>query len=442
MKTSLSALIAALAVPVLLSTTALAQPEMFQDSGISVSAPVFEGTEKPAATPKIPPPAELQKKADAGDAGAMRDIGLFYRNSRDNDWVVAHQWFVKAAEKGDTAAQYYAGRDFWWSHGVPHDAKAAQAWLEKAAAADNTQAQALLGQILKDGEKDTPAVTIIAPDPARARTLLKQAAEKGNMDAEYSLAVSYMSEPAEESQKAGFALLEKAAAHGDVLAQRKLGQLYYSGETGGGVDLVKSREYFEKAAVRGDIIAQYFLGRYYELGKGVDMNGAKAAEWFRKVDLQEDPVDENEETQVNLLMGAQLRLGVLYRDGTGVKKDLAEAARWFARAARTGSPAAQVHLAEAYENGAGVPQDKIKAYLWYGLGAGENGSPFPPDNSEKTGVAEAKAGIARIEKTMKPEEIAAAKQTLVDEERALQQIYNAHYRMATATGGNWMIYPP
>ncbi|HYD17642.1 MAG TPA: hypothetical protein VEF76_04090, partial [Patescibacteria group bacterium] len=149
-------------------------PAMFQRSGLTVSAPAFEGTAA-AEPPKFPPPEDLKKKADAGDAAAMRAIGEFYHDGKESDWSAAHGWFMKAAEKGDVDAWYYAGRDFWGSHGVPRDIPKALEWLGKAADAGQPRAQSLLGEILKKGERDRAEVMAVEPDLKRAIPLLEKA---------------------------------------------------------------------------------------------------------------------------------------------------------------------------------------------------------------------------------------------------------------------------
>ncbi len=58
-------------------------------------------------------------------------------------------------------------------------------------------------------------------------------------------------------------------------------------------------------------------------------------------------------------------LGEIYRDGRGVRMDVAEAARWYRKAADAGSAVAMKSIGDMYERGAGVPRDQGAARLWY-----------------------------------------------------------------------------
>jgi hypothetical protein len=52
--------------------------------------------------------AEFEAAAEAGDAGALFDLGLSYstgRNGAPSDYVVAHKWFNLAALRGYEAAK-------------------------------------------------------------------------------------------------------------------------------------------------------------------------------------------------------------------------------------------------------------------------------------------------------------------------------------------------
>src|SRR5262245_26352580 len=63
--------------------------------------------------------------------------------------------------------------------------------------------------------------------------------------------------------------------------------------------------------------------------------------------------------------GAQHNLGVLYGTGRGVPLDYAEAAKWWRRAAEQGDTRSQNDLAALYNGGAGVPQDYAEALKWW-----------------------------------------------------------------------------
>ena len=78
------------------------------------------------------------------------------------------------------------------------------------------------------------------------------------------------------------------------------------------------------AALQGDPDGQYNLGVCYIEGRGVGVDCAEAASWFRRAAEQDHA-------------GAQYNLGVCYYMGRGVAADKTEARRWIAAAAEKGN---------------------------------------------------------------------------------------------------------
>ena len=77
-----------------------------------------------------------KKAADAGDATAMRNVGVYYHNGLGGlkeDKGEAFSWFKKAADAGDAIAMYAIG---YFYHnglcGVKEDKKEALTWYKKA----------------------------------------------------------------------------------------------------------------------------------------------------------------------------------------------------------------------------------------------------------------------------------------------------------------------
>ncbi|MCL2102850.1 MAG: sel1 repeat family protein [Syntrophorhabdaceae bacterium] len=75
-------------------------------------------------------------------------------------------------------------------------------------------------------------------------------------------------------------------------------------------------EAIKRAAEKGDAKAQFNLGNMYLEGRGVALNDAEAAKWFRSA--AEQGVSE-----------AQHNLGAMYFEGRGVTKNETEAVKWF-----------------------------------------------------------------------------------------------------------------
>jgi len=147
--------------------------------------------------------------------------------------------------------------------------------------------------------------------------------------------------------------LVRRAKADDVVAQRKLGLAYASGE---GVPR-NDREaafWFQRSAGHGDADAQANLGWAYALGLGVEKSDAQALAWWRKA-AEQGHADN------------QMELAWVYAYGFCVPEDAREAARWYRRAAEQGHPEAQSFLGWCYVTGRGVPKDRIEAHKWITL---------------------------------------------------------------------------
>jgi localization factor PodJL len=117
-------------------------------------------------------------------------------------------------------------------------------------------------------------------------------------------------------------MLKEAASRGLVMAEYRLAKLYERGE-GVPRDMAASRSWTEKAAIGGNRLAMHDLAVFYAEGDAGPQSYAAAVEWFRTAsDLG--------------LVDSQYNLAVLYEQGLGLSQDKAEAAYWFEVAGRAG----------------------------------------------------------------------------------------------------------
>ena len=127
------------------------------------------------------------------------------------------------------------------------------------------------------------------------------------------------------------------ADKGDAEAQYRLGTLYAEGR---GVERNDSTAmtWFLRAAEQGNAMAQYNAGASYASGIGVAKSDGDAARWFRRAADQGMPF-------------AQLNLGLMYAAGHGVPTDNVEAMKWL-QLALFGLPAGAVRsdVARAMED--------------------------------------------------------------------------------------------
>lgn len=170
----------------------------------------------------------------------------------------------------------------------------------------------------------TPAATAAQPSvvagPLAPRNVsLEQAAQSGNLVAQYELALQRLGSG---RTREGVAMLRAAADRGLVMAQYRMAKLYERGE-GVTADLNTARQWTERAAAGGNRRAMHDLGVYFARGEGAPLDEAAAFRWFRQA------------AELGVA-DSQYNLGVLYQQGRGVTANPGEALFWFSVAARQG----------------------------------------------------------------------------------------------------------
>jgi TPR repeat protein len=155
------------------------------------------------------------------------------------------------------------------------------------------------------------------------------------------------------------ALIDAAAADGDVLARMWIARAYSRGRLGYPRDHGKAQaiasllvDAVRRQAAQGSREAVFLMGTACDEGLGVAEDPAQALEWFRKAAAEGHTLAEH-------------NLGNAYAAGRGVAKDDAAAVTWWQKAAVKGDAVPQLRLGEAYEQGRGVPADLAAAKRWY-----------------------------------------------------------------------------
>lgn len=167
--------------------------------------------------------------------------------------------------------------------------------------------------------RGTQQASAVIAAPLAPNVSLEQAAQSGDLTAQYELALQRL---AAGHTQDGVALLRRAADQGFAMAQYRLAKLYERGE-GVPTDLTLARQWTERAAAAGNRRAMHDLGVYFARGEGAPRDEAAAFRWFRQA--------------AELGVGdSQFNLGVLYQQGRGVNASASEALFWFMVAARQG----------------------------------------------------------------------------------------------------------
>ncbi|MBN8607296.1 MAG: SEL1-like repeat protein [Caulobacterales bacterium] len=165
-----------------------------------------------------------------------------------------------------------------------------------------------------------PASNTVVAGPLAPRSVsLEQAAQSGDLTAQYELGLQRISGGRTQE---GVTLLRRAADRGFAMAQYRLAKLYERGE-GVQADLAVARQWTERAAAAGNRRAMHDLGVYFARGEGAPLDEAAAFRWFRQA------------AELGVA-DSQYNLGVLYQQGRGVNASASEALFWFMVAARQG----------------------------------------------------------------------------------------------------------
>ena len=189
----------------------------------------------------------------------------------------------------------------------------------------------------------------------------KQKAEKGDVDAQYHLAMLYdFGRGTEKNDAEAARWCRKAAEKGHAEAQFSLAQTLRLGEAVA-PDMKEAFAWFMKSALQGYAEAEHALSVCYQNGDGVKANEEEARKWRRKAAEKGNP-------------RSQCNLG---NDYYGAGPDVAQdtlAARWYRKAAEQLHPKGGFSLGLCYLTGRGVPQNKIEGLAWM-LTSAENLAP-------------------------------------------------------------------
>lgn len=145
--------------------------------------------------------------------------------------------------------------------------------MKRLAESGDTNAQYLMGKLLRDGP-------LLIPDSVEARYWFEQAAVQGHVTAQYALGKLLLSDDVEvRDLQEGLRWLETAAENGSHYAVYRLGKEYLKGKTSE-KDVAKAVDYLTQSAEAGNPYAQYVLGKLYLQGKEVGQDQAIAEYWL------------------------------------------------------------------------------------------------------------------------------------------------------------------
>ncbi len=143
---------------------------------------------------RISPPASLMNLAITGNAKAQFELAeLYMQSEHEDDILLAEEWALKAAENGNVEAMYWLGEGYTvyakdLAEEDPEESKAhfelGYYWLSKANMQKHPAATLELAGYFRRGD-------VIEKDVAKSVSLVKQAAEWGEVQAMRDLAFIY-----------------------------------------------------------------------------------------------------------------------------------------------------------------------------------------------------------------------------------------------------------
>lgn len=214
-------------------------------------------------------------------------------------------------------------------------------------------------------------------DAASMRDTAQRSAHQGLPAAQSSLAEAHLfglGTPPDLAR--AITLYRQAAVKGNAEAMRRLGDIhaiggpinrynrYPAGAQCIAVDLPEAARWYVKAAEAGDAFAQEQLAIAYLAGLGVDPDPVQAERWL-------EAIGKERRAHAVFYLADQY----LYGRGDVVPRDLAKGAHYTLIAAELGHPPGLAQLGALHEHGTGVEQDDVKAYA-YALAAHDEGLPI------------------------------------------------------------------
>ena len=296
------------------------------------------------------------------------------------------------AGKGDAEAQYQLAEIYAEAQGVEQDYAKSYQWAKKAADQGNSKAQYRLASIIFTGEfgpKNQPEALQLF---LKSAVGLKKQAEEGDHDSQSKLGVLYAKGVGVKKDLTEAAKLFKQAAEGGhVKAQLDLAKSYFEGK---GVDRnpTTAIHWFEKSAKAGHGQAQIELGLLYIQGIGCRQDIELGLTWIKKASTVRHPTYAKQaQTLLDRLkanppkigpdikaltkraengeLKAQLELANRYERGAGLKVDFSAVRRWLDAAVRQGSSGASHHLGGMLMAGRGLKENPEKAVHYWSLAA-------------------------------------------------------------------------
>ena len=333
----------------------------------------------------------LTDAAEAGHLEAMAALGTLYRRGLGvtRDLSVAETWYRRASIRGHLGATLALGFLLIEDLASPDYFSAALVFRE-ATERGNAIARYMLGMFHTNGLG-------VPQDRDKAEELLTLAANEGLSPALEALANLKLQAAGPQDISEGIALLDRAAASGNVEALYRRAHLALSGVGQGGLESTAAVAMLEEAAERGNPAAALEMGILNAKGELLEQNHVEAARWYgiaAERGLTDGSVNlaflhltgmgaaKDAHAGIEMLKAAAERgnhnaiwaLYNLFNEGSYIAADPSEALHWLIVATQHGSGIAAGRLLVRWEAGdaPGVSENDLVDYL---RGAADSGDP-------------------------------------------------------------------
>jgi TPR repeat protein len=344
---------------------------------LSASLWSADGPATPAAKQEAPADpiklfADAKKRAEAGEAKAMFELGLNHLLGFGTriDKAAAAEWIHRAAEKGHPDAYFVYGQICQRGEIRPKDQQEALRWFRLAAMHQNPDAELSLAQAYQDGQG-------VAEDAKEAHRWMQLSATHGHPIAQETLGFELCESKDPAQRREANEWLRKAALQGNARACVLLGTNHIMGR-GTPKNVALGFAWVLLGEKEGDDEVRTVAGAYKRDASKADLAKATVLARGLAEKLEYHPIYalgperlaeyRNFKAQFERAQGGkaeeQYQLACLYYNGTGTLEDPVEAAKWCEKAAKQGHLQAMKNLAFSYRDGDGVDQNEQEMLIW------------------------------------------------------------------------------
>lgn len=308
-------------------------------------------------------------------AGGPNDAFFLYMTACNyhNGFVTEQQidkaieFYRRAAQGGHVEACHALAQLYANGWCVKKDTRESLHWYCMAARCIEQQ-----GQPLSDAQPTSVLDAIDEPDLQQDLAWCREAAQRGNADAQVCLALAYKNGTGvEKSMEQAYHFASQAVQQGHAFGQYLLGMFYRSG-FGVEKDEKLGEEWMLKAAQQRCSQAEVELARIWMQTAWEGKRGSQGQQEI--TETAREAFDMVRRAALTCHAGAKKMVAACYEHGIGISEDKAAGRFWLAEAAKYGDAHAQYRVGALCEKGDGTEVNMRQALDWYRKAAANGNS--------------------------------------------------------------------